>query len=400
VKIKPGATLRAVQRLHLDVESRAWTKVYLGVLFLFAMALFYKAMVRPQVSYTADRVALMDLREAWGQAAAGYGLRASANPRDDFVTAYRRFRDRPSVQKLIRRDPQFALVTGKANAAFSRLETAELRGQRSALLFASEFDTSLYLMDVRVDSYAKAQADTYRMVFLVVGAGLLVAIAGFAVLEFNLRASSAGVARNRAFSRALIGAQEGERLRLAYELHDTVAQDLAAVKLYCGLAEGPYAKQASLLLDRAIEEVRGICHGLRPAELDRLGIVEAVSHLCLEMTRETGIEVKLTVEGLDHLDLEQETEINLFRILQEALTNVRRHAQARHVRVVLFGFGDYIELTVDDDGCGPRGTKPGLGRTGMEERARMVGGRFHFGYGPWGGASLRVTLPTRRKEQK
>jgi two-component system sensor histidine kinase UhpB len=77
---------------------------------------------------------------------------------------------------------------------------------------------------------------------------------------------------------------------------------------------------------------------------------------------------------------------------------VRRHAEAKFVRVVLFGFGDFIELTVDDDGCGPRGAEPGLGRTGMEERARMIGGRFHFGYGPWGGACLRVTLPTRRKE--
>ena len=129
-----------------------------------------------------------------------------------------------------------------------------------------------------------------------------------------------------------------------------------------------------------------------------LGIFEAVSQVCTEMQRENSIDVKLTVEGLDNLDLEQETEINLFRILQEALTNVRRHAEAKHVRVVLFGFGDYIELTVDDDGCGPRGTPPGLGRTGMEERARMVGGRFYFGHGPWGGASLRVTLPTRRKE--
>jgi two-component system sensor histidine kinase UhpB len=117
------------------------------------------------------------------------------------------------------------------------------------------------------------------------------------------------------------------------------------------------------------------------------------------MQRETGIDVKLTIEGLANLDLEPETEINLFRILQEALTNVRRHAQARHVRVVLFGFGDYVELTVDDDGLGPRGTPPGLGRTGMEERARMIGGQFRFGYGPWGGASLRATLPARRKEK-
>ncbi len=397
MRLKQIATLRALLGVRIYLESRAWTRVYLGMLSLLAMAMFYKAMLSPQVSYADDRVALLNLRESWGQAAAGFGLRSSNNPREGFLTAYREFRARPSIQKLLRNDPKFASFAGKADGAFSRLKTAELRGDRNALQFAAELDSTLYLMDIQVDSYAKEQANTYRVIFLVIGASLLATIAGFAVLEFHLRASSAGADRNRAFSRALIAAQEGERLRLSYELHDAVAQDLAAVKLYCGLCEGPFAEKAALLLDRAIEEVRGICHGLRPSQLDRLGIVEAVSHLCLEMKRETGIEVKLTVEGLDNPELEPEAEINLFRILQEALTNVRRHAQARHVRVMLFGFGDYIELTVDDDGCGPRGTEPGLGRTGMEERAKMVGGRFRFGYGPWGGASLRVTLPMRRK---
>jgi len=389
---------RAWQGLWGSFESGAWTKVYFGVLALLALVMFYKAILSPQVAYADDRIALLNLRESWGQAAAGYGLRSSPNPRVDFETAFLRFRARPSVQKLLRDDPEFAVISGKANAAYSRMETSELRAEREALQYAAAFDSNLYLMEARVDRFAKAQAQTYRVVFLVMGAGLLVAVAGFSIMQVNLRAYSAGAAKNRAFSRALIAAQEGERLRISYELHDTVAQDLATAKIYCGLCEEPYAKQASLMLERAIEEVRGICHGLRPAELDRLGIFEAVSQLCTQMSRETGIEVKLTVEGLDNLLLEQETEINLFRILQEALTNVRRHAEAKFVRVVLFGFGDFIELTVDDDGCGPRGAEPGLGRTGMEERARMIGGRFHFGYGPWGGACLRVTLPTRRKE--
>ena len=224
-------------------------------------------------------------------------------------------------------------------------------------------------------------------------ASLVAAIVGFSLLEYRFRVSSAGAARNRAFSRALIAAQEGERLRISYELHDAVAQDLATAKLYCGLCEEPYGKKASGMLDRAIEEIRNICHGLRPAELDRLGIVEAVSHLCNEMHRESGIEVKLTVEGLDNLALQPETEINLFRILQEALTNVRRHAQARHVRVVLFGFGDYVELTVDDDGRGPQGAQPGLGRTGMEE-ARAHGRRtFLFRLWPPGGGRFAAGHP-------
>jgi|GEM_PF-1284396 len=395
---RQSASFRTVQRLRLLLESGAWTKVYLGMLFLLALFMFYKGLLAPRNAYMDDRAALLDLRGAWGQVASGFGLRDSTNPQEEFSSSYRRFRTLPSFRQLMLEDPQFATLASHANTALDHLRIAELRGDRSALRDAAEFDSTLYLMDYRINAFAKEQSSSHRSTFIVMGTALLIAIVGFSALEFRFRISSAGAARNRAFSRALIAAQEGERLRLSYELHDTVAQDLATAKLYCGLCEGPYAKQATQLLDRAIEEVRGICHGLRPAELDRLGVFEAVSHLCTVMNRETGIEVKLTVEGLDNLDLEPETEINLFRILQEALTNVRRHAQAKHVRVVLFGFGDYLELTVDDDGCGPQGTEPGLGRTGMEERARMVGGRFHFGYGPWGGASLRVTLPASRKE--
>jgi signal transduction histidine kinase len=397
--LRQDASRRAAQQLRHFLESGAWTKVYLGALLLFALFLLYKGVLSPRSAYTDDRAALLDLRESWSQTAAGYGLRPDASPHQDFAEQYQVFRTNPSIQRLLRQDPQFASYQAKANAAFSLLGTAERRADRNAFKYAAEFDTMLYLMDARIDAFGKAQADSHRSTLLLMAASLVAAIVGFSLLEYRFRVSSAGAARNRAFSRALIAAQEGERLRISYELHDAVAQDLATAKLYCGLCEEPYGKKASGMLDRAIEEIRNICHGLRPAELDRLGIVEAVSHLCTEMHRESGIEVKLTVEGLDNLALQPETEINLFRILQEALTNVRRHAQARHVRVVLFGFGDYVELTVDDDGRGPQGAQPGLGRTGMEERARMVGGRFYFGYGPWGGASLRVTLPTTRKEE-
>lgn len=388
--------LKRVLRFHL--EARTWIEIALGLLTFLAIILFYQSLLTPQISFANDRLALTSLRESWGQAAMGFGLRNSHNPREDFYNTYRVFRVNPSVKILLRTDPEFAKLSVKANAAFTRLETGELRAERSTLQSAAEFDETLFQMALRVDEYAKLQLNAFRRSFIVTAVGILVAIIGFIVLEVRLRASSAGEARNRALSRALIAAQEGERLRISHELHDAVAQDLAAAKLYCGLCAGPDAEQAATLLERAIEEVRNLCYGLRPAELDRLGIAEAAARLCAEVGNEMGLEVKLTIEGLAGLRLTPETEINIYRILQEALSNVRRHADAGHVRVVLFGFGDYLELTVDDDGRGPRGTQPGLGRTGMEERARMIGGKFHFGYGPWGGSSLRVTVPARRKE--
>lgn len=370
----------------------------MGLLTLLALIIFWQVLLRPQITYVGDREALMELRDHWSQAAAGFGLRTAPRSRQEFLGEYRAFTDRPSVRKLLITDPVFSNLASRANAAFSHLETADLRGDAGATQSAYDFDRALLAMSSRVGDFAKSQLERFLSFFFVVIAGLITTIVGFIILELRLRASSAGEERNRALSRALIAAQEGERLRLSQELHDAVAQDLAAAKLYLGLCRDPEVEKASKLLERAIEEVRGICYGLRPAELDRLGISDAASRLCSEVARDTGIEIRFISEGLGNLDLEPETEINLYRILQEALSNVKRHAGAKHVHIMLFGFGNYVELTVEDDGKGPGGTEPGLGRTGMEERARMIGGSFRFGFGPWGGSSLRVTAPTHRKE--
>ena len=385
-----------LRRPHL--EARTLIETAMALLTLLALVIFSQAILRPQIAFASDRVALMALREQWLQAATGFGLRSIPRSREDFLTEYRVFTARPSVRRLLAIDQQFAALASKANYAFSRLEIAELRGDAGATQAAADFDAALGGMAARVGDYAQDQLRSFWSFFFVVAAGLVASVVGFVFLELRLRASSAGEARNRALSRALLAAQEGERLRISRELHDAVAQDLAAAKLYLGLDGGVEAARASELLERAIEEVRNICYGLRPAELDRLGISEAASRLCAEVAKETGIEIKFISEGLGNLALEPETEINLYRILQEALSNVKRHAAARHVRIVLFGFGNYVELTVEDDGKGPGGTSPGLGRTGMEERARMMGGSFRFGFGPWGGSSLRVTAPTHRKE--
>ena len=91
-------------------------------------------------------------------------------------------------------------------------------------------------------------------------------------------------------------------------------------------------------------------------------------------------------------------EINLYRILQESLTNVRRHSGARRVRVSLAVREASIVLEVADDGKGPGESKPGLGRRGMAERASMLGGAFHFGPGPTGGSLVSVTVPLFQKK--
>jgi signal transduction histidine kinase len=379
-----------------QIEARTWVELVMALLMVLALVFFSQILVGPQVVFGSDRVELMLLRDLWVESAVGFGVRSEQPSREEFLSEYRRFRARPSVRKLLLTDPPFSTLMSKADAAFARLETGEIRGDLGAAQEAIAFDAALAEMSKRVGDYAQDQFAVFRSFFLVILTGMIAAIVGFVVLEVRLRASSVGEARNRALSRALIAAQEGERLRISRELHDAVAQDLAAAKLYCGLCAESEAVLAKNLLEHAIDEIRNICYGLRPAELDRLGIAEAGARLCTDIAKETGIQISFSVDGLAGLELEPETEINIYRILQEALSNVRRHSGARHVKVRLVGFGGYVELTVEDDGKGPGDAAPGLGRTGMEERARMIGGRFRFGYGPWGGSSLRVTVPGRR----
>jgi signal transduction histidine kinase len=370
----------------------------IAALMLLALLVFYNALLGPQVAFAGDRVELMSLRELWAESAAGFGLRSEARPREFFLQEYRSFRGRLSVRKLLLADSAFATLATRADKAFDRLSAAEIRGDPAALAAAEDFDQALRDMATRVGEYAQGRLDLFRGFFLVIVAGLVLAIAGFVVLELRLRSLVAGEARKGAFSRALMAAQEGERLRIARDLHDAVAQDLAAAKLYCGLDPSQDSARVADLLDRSIEEIRKICYGLRPAEIDRLGIAGAAARLCEEVSQESGMEVTLSTAGLEGMDLRADAAINLYRILQEALANVRRHSGAARARVDLRRLGGWLELSVDDNGRGPGSARPGLGRTGMEERARLLGGGFRFGQGLWGGTSIRVNVPIAGKE--
>ncbi len=374
--------------------ARLFAEGAVALLLLFVFALFAQSLLDAQADFGEDRAGLMGLKESWGGVAAGYGLRGDRlSGITEFMGEYRDFRSRPSVKRLIRADPEFAALAARLETAFELLETAERKSDPNAARAAFLLDQYLGAMAVRVGDYSRERLEASRRSFAVLIAILVAAGVGFLALERRLRMARIEDERNRALARALISAQEGERLRISRELHDAVAQDLAAAKLYCGLAGGGDSARATALLDRAISELREICQGLRPAELDRLGIAEACARLCAEAGRSWGLEVAFSAVGTAGIGLPPEAEINLYRILQEALTNVRRHAAAHRVRVSLAATAELLELRVEDDGKGLAGSVPGLGRRGMEERARMLGGRVSFGAGSGGGTLVTVIVP-------
>lgn len=216
-------------------------------------------------------------------------------------------------------------------------------------------------------------------------------------------------------TRRIIQVQEEERRRIARDLHDSVAQDLSALKITCGtLLEGPVPasvlrakiQEISLVLQQCIEAVKNIAYELRPPILDELGLPTALYRHCEEFQRKTGIEVDFFSAGLAGIPLDSETEINLYRLVQEALSNVLKHANARNVVLRLVASFPDIIMRVEDNGVGFELEKEEnqetkcMGLRSMEERVLLMGGNLRIITGPGDGTALVIRVPFNLSEQE
>jgi signal transduction histidine kinase len=212
-------------------------------------------------------------------------------------------------------------------------------------------------------------------------------------------------------------ARERERTRWAREIHDETVQGLGALRLK--LANARDLKEAQALseaVDAVLEglgdEIDGLRHlitELRPAALDDLGLAAALQALARRAQAIDGLEVQTEIE-LDpaHERLDPELESTLYRIVQEALTNVSRHAKATRAVVSVVERDGLLRAAVTDDGqglsgatVGPRGDglEGGFGMSGMRERAELVGGELELRSAPEGGATVRLTVPLAGRPQ-
>jgi two-component system sensor histidine kinase UhpB len=204
--------------------------------------------------------------------------------------------------------------------------------------------------------------------------------------------------RRDSVGRAL-AAQEGERLRVAQELHDGVGQSLTGVVLQLGRAARHVPEEAREGVLEAqetardgLEEVRRIAHRLRPEALDDLGLPSALRVLGERVAEQAGLAVDVHVQpGLPALG--DEAELVVFRVAQEALTNVARHAAAGRAEVRLVLAGGRPRLEVEDDGCGRSDGHEGGGIRGMRERAVLVGAALRLDGGRLGGTRVTLELP-------
>lgn len=186
----------------------------------------------------------------------------------------------------------------------------------------------------------------------------------------------------------IIGAQEEERKRIARELHDETSQALTSLLVSLKVMEEsgdhdrirPQAREARDIAAHTLAAVHGLARELRPSALDHLGLGPALEHYAREYAMRHPLEMDFQITGMEGLRLSPQVETTIYRIVQEALTNVARHAKAQRVAVLLERRRDRVVAIVEDDGCGfdpghfERDGNEGLGLFGMRERAALVGG--------------------------
>jgi signal transduction histidine kinase len=212
----------------------------------------------------------------------------------------------------------------------------------------------------------------------------------FLVLGDERRALASRGLQLEQLTRLLLKTQEDERRRIARELHDEAGQVLTALKIEFDL-EG--RSGSSEMVAGVLARIRNISHLLRPAELDDLGLIPALRGLVEDFSGRTRVAAALEV-GDSIAPLSEEAEVAVYRVVQEALTNVARHANAQHVVVRLESDSRRVKLDVEDDGRGaPETPAPNLGLLGMRERVTALGGSVTVRSRPQQGFVLAVEFP-------
>ena len=209
----------------------------------------------------------------------------------------------------------------------------------------------------------------------------------------------------------LLKAQEEERKRISRELHDETGQALMVIRLYLGMLDQTVKTRASkakigellAVVDRTIEGIRRIIGRLSPLVLQELGLISAIRKEAKDLTKTAGVRARVAIsDNVGRLDPVIETAI--YRVVQECLHNVAKHAQAQNVNITMERKGDTVRLVIEDDGVGIRATsnpaRRSFGMAGMQERISTLGGQMKVVSRKNEGTRITVTVPADlRKEE-
>jgi len=272
-------------------------------------------------------------------------------------------------------------------------------------IYLDDVDGALAEIDAQISH--NINSTVLWMAAIAIAGVLVIAASGLAL---NISEYRVADAKLRMLAQRVVRSQEEERARLSRDLHDGISQWLVSIKLQVEsgiaklLAPTPQLELVHRSLDRAttqlndvLGEVRRISHDLRPALLDDLGLTVALEHLTAEFRALASIHTRFAASGVTE-GLPAVLNTVLFRIAQEALTNVKRHARATEVTIRLSGDEDKVQLSIADNGVGfdvanvAQHPKRGIGLRNMHERVDAVGGRLEIQSTP-DGTRVLVTLP-------
>jgi signal transduction histidine kinase len=210
----------------------------------------------------------------------------------------------------------------------------------------------------------------------------------------------------------LMQAQEQERQMISCELHDSIAQNLSTLKIGCDLIfddlrtvshelKMKMAKYSDLI-DQTIESVRNLAYDLRPPALDEMGLVRALEIYCEEFSKNNGLKAEFQSAGVQKLTFDSNTEIHLYRLVQEGLNNIRKHAHATRATIKMVGASPNIILGIQDNGKGfdvkacrlKSDKKKRMGLQSMRERVKLLQGRMTIQSRPMKGTRILITYPS------
>ncbi len=252
--------------------------------------------------------------------------------------------------------------------------------------------------------------------YIVTAIAILIILAFICIIVFYavaLNKSTLSEKDSVAFNAQIIKGQEEERKRIARELHDTVAQDLSYTSLLAGrLQEKKIADEICGNQVKCIQEIRSLCYNLSPPDLDNGDLVSAIKVLCSSIQKTADFELRLTILDGIKITFDAEKSLNVFRIVQELLNNICKHACASEVTLLFRNneSKDALRIFITDDGCGMEKSlvenlnKPfGSVKTGdkqqhfgvrsVKERARLLGGTIVYNSLPGEGTEVSVTIP-------
>jgi len=310
---------------------------------------------------------------------------------DDYWTTFDPLFDWTPTEKVLR------------SASFLRREVVPRR--EAALAIAREIEelNNANLAAQREEvarRHATFRDDLHRLLWQTVLLGLGVAVIVVFRLRVLERRSEETEHQMRALSQQLVNTQEEERKDLSRELHDHVAQVLTGLRMELGRIErmstavGPAVTECKRLVDDMFRTVRNLALGLRPSMLDDFGLEAALEWHGRDFMARYAINVDLKMEG-DFDALPDKHRTCVYRVVQEAMTNCVRHAEAKNIQIHVTADGDQLKLSVSDDGVGldPAHRRKGLGLRGIDERVKELQGTMTISREASRGTTLVVRLP-------